>query len=689
MTATPTAPRLLLTLPDVAALARVQRPVVSMWRTRSAGTGSPFPEPRLSAGTQEHFDANEVVAWLDATGRGKNPHPREELALFAAFDDRPGAERRTTLDGLAALLTLKAVTGEQLAHRTGVDLLDLADDADPHDRYLYREIAALGEDMTAVAERADRMSDAAWTPAAAFEHLLAQRSRLGLTDPSGLGLTQPAVDLVARLAVGLAGAEQPDAVHAATFVDPTRGSDLLVAVRGALGDEDQPVAAIVLDDSPGSRPAHRRLVTHGWYVRDVAVDTDGQLTLPASSVVVAHLRAAGPREPSDDTDLATLDEIALAMADDARAVIIGTASALTDPLRAPATVAIRSSLLRTGRVRAIVRLPAGFLPTKPRQQLALWVLGPAHPGIAIGERWTTIADLSATTLDASTIGDVLTDVVASMGDRASVHSHAFRFMHPITTSALLARKGDLVGTPRPRPERSRRDSSEVALQVHDLLAAVNAPARPAVALSFENRTPGPSQRITLGELVASKAARVVPGHRIESGDLSADGTVRVIGSDELTGVRAFGDRTIDRLEFSARYPAARYTEPGDIVFCSTPGIGAVVDTAGLSVVQAPARILRLDRTKAPDLLPDVIARDIRAVHAPGGWRTWAVRLVPPRQRAALESTLTRLAVERAATARRLAALDDLAATLTDGVTARALTLNSLPTPDDELQKKEG
>ena len=70
----------------------------------------------------------------------------------------------------------------------------------------------------------------------------------------------------------------------------------------------------------------------------------------------------------------------LAMADDARAVIIGTASALTDPLRAPATVAIRSSLLRTGRVRAIVRLPAGLLPTKPRQQLALWVLGPAHPG---------------------------------------------------------------------------------------------------------------------------------------------------------------------------------------------------------------------------------------------------------------------------------------------------------------------
>jgi len=689
MTATPTAPRLLLTLPDVAALAQVQRPVVSMWRTRSAGTDTPFPEPRASTDTQERFDANDVVAWLDATGRGKNPNHREELALFAALDDRPGDERRTTLDGLAALLTLKAGTGEQLAHRTGIDLLDLADDADPHDQYLYREVAALGEDVTTVAGRADAMSDAAWTPTAAFEQLVAQRARLRFADAPGSGLTRTAMDLVARLAVGLAGTEQPDAVHSATFVDPTGSSDLLVAVRGQLGDVDQPVAALTLDDSPGSRSAHRRLITHGWYVRNLPVDTDGRFTLPAASIVVAHLPAAGPRAPSDDAVLATLDEIALAMADDARAVVIGPASALTDALRAPGTVAARSGLLRTGRVRAVVRLPAGLLPAKPRQQLALWVLGPAHPGVAIGDRWTTIADLSAATLDASTVGDVLTDVVASMGDRASVHSHAFRFMHLVATSALLARKGDLVGTPRPRPQRSRRDAAEVALQVHDLLVAVNAPARPDVALSFEHRTPGASQRITLGELVASKAARVVPGHRIESGDLSGTGTVRVIGPDELTGVRAVGDRTIDRLFFSARYPAARYTEPGDIVFCSTPGIGALVDAAGLSVVQAPARILRLDRTKTPDLLPDVVARDIRAAHAPGGWQTWAVRLVPPRQRAALESTLTRLAVEREDVARRLAALDDLAATLTDGVATRTLTLNSPSTPDDELQNRKG
>ena len=69
-----------LSLPDVAQLARVQRPVVSVWRTRSAGSGSPFPAPIATELGQEWFGAAEIVDWLEATGRGNNPDARQDAA---------------------------------------------------------------------------------------------------------------------------------------------------------------------------------------------------------------------------------------------------------------------------------------------------------------------------------------------------------------------------------------------------------------------------------------------------------------------------------------------------------------------------------------------------------------------------------------------------------------------------------
>ncbi|MDQ0212648.1 hypothetical protein [Arthrobacter bambusae] len=63
---------LLMNLSDVAALAHVQRPVVSMWRKRSIGSAQPFPGPVALEGGREVFDADQVAAWLAVTGRGNN-----------------------------------------------------------------------------------------------------------------------------------------------------------------------------------------------------------------------------------------------------------------------------------------------------------------------------------------------------------------------------------------------------------------------------------------------------------------------------------------------------------------------------------------------------------------------------------------------------------------------------------------
>src|SRR4051812_12872835 len=95
-----------MTLSDIALLTRVQRPVVSVWRSRSRGTDNPFPAPVDTERGQEIFHAGQILDWLTVTGRGNNPDFREDMAAFAALDAfrrRP----RELFDGVTALLTLR------------------------------------------------------------------------------------------------------------------------------------------------------------------------------------------------------------------------------------------------------------------------------------------------------------------------------------------------------------------------------------------------------------------------------------------------------------------------------------------------------------------------------------------------------------------------------------------------------
>lgn len=219
--ATP-ADTLLMTLTDVAGLARVQRPVVSMWRKRSEGTTHPFPGPVTTDAGRELFDAQQVGAWLTATGRGNNPEAPDDVAAFArmpATARANGEGSRTTTDALTALLTLKTMTGTALGTMSPADLLDLADECDPDDVFLYSELAAAGSSLAAAAAFADRMVDSSYNAAAAFEQLLAARFSAGLREHADTALTEATVNLVAGAAVALAGSLGADPV----FVDPTRG----------------------------------------------------------------------------------------------------------------------------------------------------------------------------------------------------------------------------------------------------------------------------------------------------------------------------------------------------------------------------------------------------------------------------------------------------------------------------------
>lgn len=134
-----------MTLADIARLAKVQRPVVSMWRRRNGTSATPFPEPLVTVRGEERFDAGEVVDWLERTGRGNNPKVREDCAAFASPKGMSAEDDQIVFDGLAALLCLKEISGKSLAGVTDHALLDLADEADPDDEFLLSEISALGQ----------------------------------------------------------------------------------------------------------------------------------------------------------------------------------------------------------------------------------------------------------------------------------------------------------------------------------------------------------------------------------------------------------------------------------------------------------------------------------------------------------------------------------------------------------------
>lgn len=635
----PNSSTLQLSLADVARLAGVRRPVASMWRSRVL-SGLPFPRPVAVVAGQERFDAYEIADYLAATGRGNNATARDDLAAHAQFAAPAGLSDDTLFEGITALLCLVVASGESAVGLDSDDLLALAAGVDPDDTYLLREITALGAAAPRIAAHADDLADASYNAAAAFELALRQRVHHGLPGYAAVALHPDAPRLVARVAAALAtdaGWEAP------AFVDVTDGSvDLLLATTGLYAAELAPSVATLALDTACARLARRRLRVHDLHRVDVTVDAVGDYSIARTgdgAVHVLQLPSAGDSSMSDVRVIDTIGDLVVQLAAESRVVVLGPASALADR---PATKELdqaRGAILRGGRLRAVVRLPNGLLVRSPSKALALWVLGPAHAKVPIADRWTVIGDLTQQALSDGTTDDLVTDVLAAMASPRSARSHAFRFARRVATSTLLAGRKALVDNPVRRETKEARGS-------------------------------------TLGDLVSSRRVRIVPGQRIASADILASGR-RLIGVDEVVGARPVGSRAVDPVTFAAAYPRSRYTEPGDVVFCTAPRVAAWVDRDGGSVVLSPARVVRIvhdpDRARTP-LLPDVIAADINSVAAESGgrakdWRRWHFRLVPQHRLDALAQALAAIETERTELCTRLAALDREAHDLIDGQTS--------------------
>lgn len=667
---------LLVSLADIARLADVQRPVVSMWRRRNAGTGHSFPNPVDVVRGEERFDAIQVVEHLVSTGRGNNPQVREDVAAFAELRAMCDLPETVVIDGLSSLLCLKQITGELLGEIPLTSLLGLVSDADSGDIFMGREIQALGADVSTLATHADALADACYTTAAAFELLLSRWVGRILPGFASVALRDDARRLVALAAKGLAqGAE----LTVPVFVDPTSGgSDLLLSVA-ALYDEGLPPSVRTgTDDSRAGRLARRRLRVHDIHRDALEIETDGSFQTSGEAVVVAQLPPPGRPAMSELELLTAVENIALQMDDGQRAVVIAPASVLTDRLTTSELDLARDATLRTGRVRAAIRLPQGLVVHSPRRAMAMWALGPAHRKVPVGNRWTVIADLSNRTLTAPVVTDLVTDMVASMGDEALIRAHAFRFARRVPTTQLLLGRRALVERVVREPRRSPSAGAELSLRIEQLTGSLEPTVLTGLAVDAAPATDDDLiERIafTLEDAVRTRRCRILPGNRVDPADLSSTTGATVVGVPELIGDNPIGHRQVDRLNLGGTYPSARFTEPNDIVFCTSPRPAALVDEQGGSVVASPARVIRIKDTAPGGLIPQVLATDINALEPEAKhWRLWRLRRTPDNQREALEAALAEIEEARSAARRRLGDLDQLAAALTEGVTTERLTI---------------
>lgn len=659
-------PQSVLSMRDIADLCGVRRPVVSAWRQRERVHGEviPFPEPVSDDGVQL-FDSGAVVSWLAHTRRGNNPDFREDIAAYARPPalTKPGAD---VYDAVMSLLCLKALTGRSLSGLDEYDLLDLADQVDPDDEALYREVEQLGSDGPALAGYADALTEASYGVEAAADRVRSRRARDSGQGLRAVSLAPPVHKLVGQLVAALA----IDLASAGVMVwDVTGGATDLAQAAVAALSEQMDCSLGVPGEGLAARRRRREALISGLILRT-------SLAADEPAVTVGQF----PHEASPDMTtgevLTAIDDVQLELGIGQRAVILGPAAVLCDRLRDPETDRHRDDLIRgLGRLRAVVRLPAGLILGRSREQLGLWILGPAQQE-ARADRWVATADLPAQELTDAVIGDLVTDVVTAMGSVRIGSTHSFRFAGVVRTADLLAGRGDLVAL-GVLPDHGRpAQSAEVVLAVERLMGSLR-DRHPGPQLAGWSVSPGDDsagvRAVSLGSLVTRRGVTRVPGTRMSAPTPTSSGGVRVLGVDDVVTCGESPAAWIDPLTLEAAYPRARRTEPGDVVFVTSPRPAAIVDRDGLSVVRYPARVLHC--ADGFGVVPDVVAATINALpRAARAWRTWQIPVASPGSTPALGDALAEVQADRQRTHQRLRELDELSCLLIDGVASGAMTI---------------
>ncbi|MFF4650888.1 hypothetical protein [Streptomyces sp. NPDC001380] len=701
----PETPAWRITYAEIAALAQVQRPVATTWSRRHPD----FPAPVAHEDGRPLFDARAVVDWLTTTGHG-NADPRRlsaELALHTLAAWRTGGLSASVLVGaLTALLCLRQQLDSAVADQSWEALLSRAADLDPEDLFLLSELHAVpAPDRTgpALAALADELTEAAYTPAEAFDWVLEVRGRLG---SPGQAADEPAPAVVRALAA-VSGIE---ALHEESVVaTPCARTGGLLAALHALAPEGSGHTYLACDPDPARvRLVRRRMLVRGVYEFHLDVTEGEELSVdewgdPDLLACVLPYEAAETRRPQ--AVLQRVQELTNYLGTGCTAIVLGPADVLVRPLpRYDEADRLRRSFLHAGLLKAAISLPDGVLPYRPGHRTAVWVLVRTAEEDRTGR--VLLADLSAQPLTEPVLDALAEDIAiwrASgwQGDRRHQPRHAV-----IVTAKELDDRPGSAFVPRHRPAEARytRDVldrpgrisvlEQRLTELHGQSARHSADLRAALGLQVVPRSEGqqPVRYTTVNRLLEERRLRRRPGHRIAAEHITAEGHHPVLTPDEILGTARVGGRRIDRGLLLTAYEHAQFTERDDLVVTANPRFGVYLDEVGVSVVAAPARILRVHPDADPPVRPRVLAALLRAAAAEHARTSGAVRasrsiedlLVPDLGRAEAERFDALLAEVEGRTAllrEQCAALDDLARITAAGVTDGTLTIQHLPGTD--------
>ncbi|WP_338672559.1 hypothetical protein V1460_05890 [Streptomyces sp. SCSIO 30461] len=613
---------------EIAAFARVKRPVVSTWRRRHRD----FPAAVSENSGRPLFDGVQVAEWLIASGLG-NADPtdlRSELALFGVIALRERFTPWQLVETLGSLLCLRRLDrGRPLTDGTNGPLGDAeaesalwsavlrrAERIDAEDDFVLRELRSLDATAAPLARLAEDLVEAAYDERGAYEWLLAARSRLGLDSLAADAVAPELRRLLTQLTDIRVRLEHGESL---TIADPHASTgDLLVALLDDTEDrENVKVLAADLDERL-ARITCRRLLLAGVSELDLDVQTGPDLEerLADPDLVVTQL----PYRPGEDRSvfaaLAEIERAADLLRPGCTAIVLGPADALVDALKDTEASRLRSALLRSNVVESVIALPGGVLPFRPGYRPALWTLtrGP----VPEAEGKVLLADISSEQLTTDVRMRLAEDVLLwrAEGFRA-LDGHDPRYGRVVPVADLDRAFGGAL-TP-PAPPASAIWSDEVT-ERPALIAEAEARLERATAdaRAYEGeqgsyrggvlrRVGLLPPRTTLGKLITGRRVTRLPGHRVDDRHLAPDGHHAVLGPEEITGKWPVGVRRIDRLVLATGYDRVALTEPGDVVYTLTPRLGLYVDHDGFSVVAFPARVLRVNPDAARPLTPRVLA----------------------------------------------------------------------------------
>ncbi len=667
----------LISMPEIAELAAVQRPVVTTWRRRHGN----FPSPAGTAGTRQLFDAREVAEWLIATGRADRQQVQPELQMHTLAALRDALSAPDLVVTTTALICLRHLDGDEPLSEN--NLQERAATLDPSDELLLSEITAFPNHLVPLAHAVDGLVEAAWGCQGAFERIMAARQRLATPQLYSSALEPQAARLIAELS----GARERS-YHglSVAMADPAAGSgDLLTAAVQTLEDRCTAVVVAGEEDSRLARLARRRLIVHGLAASDVAIRPAHDVGNPDVLVTQLPYRPGENRSATDVLD--SIDDIALRLAPGCTAVVLGPAAILADALRpfSPEERA-RTRLIGGGMVEAVIRLPGGVVPFRPGYETAIWVLTSAHSSPWRGR--VLLGDVSDRPLTGDVVDALVSDVVTwrRAGYRPESHTRSFcvpadvadLVRYPQSLAVRIAPSVLEVATRVPATV-ARVTELEAALDRFGDAAAPRPPIRSGIAAAATSR-PG---AVTLRALTTAGWVRIIPGIRLASEHLIKGGHHPVLGADELMGSSLIPGRSIDRVALADHYPRATLTEPGDVVVTLTPEFGVHVDEDGYSIVTFPARTLRIHSDHRDGLTPRVLAalltiastpRAPGAVRSPRKLDDWEIPLPDPPTVQRLDAVLADLDARRRLAEDELHLLADLRRITVSGLADGTLAL---------------